>query len=321
MLVFSVLFTIAGTLGLRSNLDVVVGSSGHLLTALAAFLVARWKGARYCFEIRDLWPATLIEMGRLRKGSLVARSMYRIERLLIERADWVVGTIPGIHDYCKGFSIDPGRVHWFTNGVELDRFKAVEVRSPGKGSPLTVCYFGSIGQPNAVDVIVDAAARLAAEGRGRDFRFRIIGDGSEREALERRCREEGLDGVEFLGRVPWAQIPATVAGSDVFVVVLRRCPGLYGFGTSLNKLPEYMTLGLPIVMAGNPPANPVREAGCGFVVEAEDADGLASALKEVAALSPEERALMGNRGREYARRHYNYTRLMAEYARMLTEKD
>src|SRR5262249_18632502 len=56
----------------RDKPDVIIGVSVHPLAALMAYLLSRRKKARFLFEVTDLWPLTLIELGRLSKGSPMA---------------------------------------------------------------------------------------------------------------------------------------------------------------------------------------------------------------------------------------------------------
>src|SRR5690606_30165144 len=62
--------------------DVIIGSTVHPLAAWAASVVARRFNVPFVFEIRDLWPQTLIDMGKIRANSVVARLLRALERAL-----------------------------------------------------------------------------------------------------------------------------------------------------------------------------------------------------------------------------------------------
>ena len=49
--------------------DTVVGSTVHPFAALGGWVAARLRGADFVFEIRDLWPQTLVDLGAMRAGS------------------------------------------------------------------------------------------------------------------------------------------------------------------------------------------------------------------------------------------------------------
>ncbi len=311
MLLFSVVFSIAGVVCRGNRPEVVVASSGHLFTAVAGAIVATWHRSVFVFEIRDLWPLTPIEMGWIQEEGFVARVLYRAELWLMRRADAVVGTFPGIVDYCVGLGHPNDKVSWIPNGVELDDFAVLE--SPRQNERFTLCYFGSVGKPNVVDVIVDAATKLAEGEQPPNVDFLIIGEGSEKTYLESVVRERSLDNVTFLEEVPRAQLRQIVGNVDGFVAAIRSCPRLYRYGVSMNKLSEYMALGRPIILAGDVPYNPVEAGKCGLVVGYEDAEQMAEAALRLSRMSLEERSAMGTRGRAYAENHLDYEQIIERY--------
>jgi len=66
--------------------DLIIGSSVHPFAGLAGAVLARRYGVPFIFEVRDLWPRTLIDMGRLRERSPTAVAMRLLERYLYRRA-------------------------------------------------------------------------------------------------------------------------------------------------------------------------------------------------------------------------------------------
>ncbi|MGC9019436.1 MAG: glycosyltransferase, partial [Candidatus Bipolaricaulaceae bacterium] len=62
------------------NPDVVIGSSPHLLTPLAAYWVARHYRVPFVMEVRDLWPQTIIDMGELSARHPITKALQALER-------------------------------------------------------------------------------------------------------------------------------------------------------------------------------------------------------------------------------------------------
>jgi glycosyltransferase involved in cell wall biosynthesis len=171
---------------------------------------------------------------------------------------------------------------------------------------MIVGYAGSHGLPNALDVLLDAAALLKHE----PIDFVLVGDGHEKARLAKRVRDEGLEHVAMLAPVPKAQIPALLAAFDIAYIGWQRVP-IYRFGIAPNKLMDYMMAGRAVlhsVEAGN---DAVAEAGCGMTVVPESAVAVADGLRTLAALAPEERAAMGERGRAYVAANHSY-RVLAQ---------
>lgn len=296
--------------------DVVVGSTVHPLAAVAGLLLARRYRVPFVFEVRDLWPETLIDMGRLQRNSPVAKLMRLLERWLYANAAAIVTLLPRAADYIETLGIDRNKVVWIPNGADMADFPPLPAPTGGDG--LTLMYLGSLGQANGVESIVQAMSRVKAAG-GTGIRLRIIGSGPRKQALEELARSLGVDDcVSFEAPVPKSQIPALAAQADAFVVNLLDLP-LYRFGISLNKLFDYMAAGRPVVFAGNPVNNPVRDSGAGRCVPADDADAMARAIMELAALSPAERLTLGEAGRRHVQDNYDYAVLAARFAAMLDQ--
>lgn len=102
-----------------------------------------------------------------------------------------------------------------------------------------------------------------------DATLTVVGDGSQRAALERLAMELRLNGVEFLGRVPPGSMPGIYEKSDVFLNA-----------SEIDNMPlsilEAFSAGLPVITtdAGGIPYI-VKEGGTGFLVKMGDHAALA----------------------------------------------
>lgn len=283
--------------------DVIIGSTVHPLAALAGWWQARRLGVPFVFEVRDLWPETLIDMGLLRRRGVVARLMRTFERFLYQRAALIVTLLPRAVDYISTLGVPAGKVLWVTNGADISSFPAFP--APAPRPVFSVMYFGSLGQANAMACIVEAMALLRARGET-GIRLRIIGDGPCRAGMAADIERLGLSALVSLEPpVSKARIPELAAEADAFVLSLRDLP-LYRFGISLNKLFDYLAASRPVVFAGNPVNNPVADAECGITVPPGDAAAIADALCRLRDLSPDERRAMGERGRAHVVACYDY---------------
>jgi glycosyltransferase involved in cell wall biosynthesis len=158
-----------------------------------------------------------------------------------------------------------------------------------------------MGLPNALDTLLDAAHQL----RGQPLQFVLVGSGHEAERLAQRVAEEGLGQVQLLPPIPKAQVPSFLAQVDIAYIGWQRVP-IYRFGIAPNKLMDYMMARCAVlhsVEAGN---DPVAEAGCGLTVPPQDPAAVAQGLLQLAALTPEARRAMGERGRAFVLAHHTY---------------
>ncbi len=314
MVVFSVLAVLAG-LFRREKPDVVIGVSVHPLAALSGWVLSRLRGARFFFEVTDLWPETLIEFGMLPADSLRARSMHRLERFLFRRSERIIMLWRNTDEYVESQGVSKDRIVWIPHGVELSRYEDLEPYDGAAGKPFRIVFLGGFVSANSLETIIDAAVELKKRGRD-DVRLLLIGSGQDREAIINRARSLNLDNVEFPPAVPKAKISMAMAQADAFIYGLRDIP-LYRYGISLNKLTDYLAAGRPIVFFGRSSYDPVAEAKAGFSVPPGDPPAIADAIEKLIDLSPAERKAMGGRGREYLMDNHNIPSLADRFLGIL----
>lgn len=285
--------------------EFVIGSSVHPLAGLAAWRVARRYSVPFVFEVRDLWPQTLIDMGKLSKRSLIAFALRRLEEFLYKKAARIISVLPGAVDYIKMFGIDPQKVVWISNGVDFGAYQ----KAPGpfvEKDRFEVMYLGSLGEANAIEVLLDAMA-LVGENDS-EVTLRLIGTGLREEALKVQASKLGLLGktVRFEGAVPRSEVAGIAREADAFVIVVKDIPGLYRYGISMNKIFDYMAAGKPTVIAVNAFNNPIAESGGGITVNPDNPEKLAEAILALSKMDSYQLAKMGNRAREHVAKFYSY---------------
>jgi glycosyltransferase involved in cell wall biosynthesis len=293
--------------------DAIVGSTVHPFAALAGYVLSRMRHSRFLFEVRDLWPQSLIDIGAWRERTLRVWALRKIEKFLCRKAEVIITLLPYAHEYITSFGIARNKIVWIPNGADLRRYRDIERYQGGNGHQFTIMYLGAHGRMNALDVILDAASLLKQNA---NIRFVFVGDGPARNELIERAKSKSIENVEFRGSVPKNELLQIMSEADAFVYNLEDLP--FKYGVSSNKLFDYLASGRPIVFAGNTANNPVTEAGAGFAVPPRNPQRLADAILQLAALSPAERIAMGNSGQAYMREKHDIRRLASEFERVLT---
>ena len=273
--------------------------------------LARIANARLVYEVHDLWPASPIELSGMSPWHPFIMLCQKAEDDAYRVADTVVSMLPCVAEHMRAHGLDLHKLHIVPNGIALDEWQgetaslapelAAQLAALKAAGRTIVGYAGSHGLPNALDVLLDAAALM----RDEPIAFVLVGDGHEKARLERRVRDEGLTNVTMLAPIPKAQIPALLATFDIAYIGWQRVP-IYRFGIAPNKLMDYMMAGRAVlhsVEAGN---DAVADAGCGLTVVPESAAAVAEGLRALAALSPEARAAMGQRGRAHVVANHSY---------------
>jgi len=300
--------------------EVVIASSPHPFVACNGHRFAARYGARFIFEVRDLWPLTILEVGGHAPRHPFVRAMAWAERLGYERCDCTVSLLGGAQDYMAAHGLDENKFVYIPNGIDpqtrqndreplpAEHSRVIEdLRQRGK---LIVLYSGSHGVVNALDSVVEAAQLLADEP---NVHFLLVGQGPEKESLQKRTQQANLPNITFLPPVARSQMAALTEAADLGYIGLQK-KDLFRYGVSPNKLFEYMSAALPILFAIDTIHDEVAEAKCGFSIPAEDPPALAGALRRITQIPKEELRHMGERGRQYVQRTHTYEVLARQYA-------
>ena len=298
--------------------DVVIASSTYPMDLWVARRLARLASAKLVYEVHDLWPASPIELSGMSKWHPFILLCQKAENDAYRDADVVVSMLPKVAGHMAAHGLDLRKLHIVPNGISPDEWQGeptpldtelaaqlAELKAAGRS---IVGYAGSHGLPNALDVLLDAAALL----RDRPISVVLVGDGHEKARLAQRLRDEGLHHVVMLPPIPKSQIPALLSLFNIAYIGWQRVP-IYRFGIAPNKLMDYMMAGCAVlhsVEAGN---DPVAEAGCGLTVVPESAAAVADGLQALLACTPAERAAMGERGRAFVRAHHTYVVLAQRF--------
>ncbi len=311
----------AGLLGplLGGRPDVVVATSPQFLTAVAGLEIAALKRVPFVFEVRDLWPQSIVEVGALPGGHPAILAMELLERRLYACADRIVVVSEPFVGELAARGVDPGKVSVVTNGVDLERFHPMpqenDVRDElGLTGKFVAMYVGTHGMAHGLATLLEAAEQM----RGDDhFRFVFVGEGADKRALVEQAKRRSLTNVLFAGEQPHERIPAFVAAADAMLVPLKDRPL---FTTVLpSKIFECLAAARPVVLGVEGEARRLVEAsGGGLCIPPESAEALVGALRQLAA-DPEQARAMGRRGRAYVEQHFSRPVLARRYLELLSE--
>ena len=295
--------------------DVVIGSSVHPFAAVAGLLLARRFRVPFVFEVRDLWPQTLIDMGKLSSNGIPARLMKSLEKWLYRKAAKIIVLLPRAQNYIVPLGIPKNQIVYIPNGVEVG-----EIPIPAnQSSAFTLMYFGAHGQANGLETLLLSMKILAQQGREGGLRLRMIGDGAQRRSLIAMATQLGLLNVSFEEAVSKSEIPNLAAQADAFIISVLDLPNLYRFGVSMNKLFDYLAANRPIILAGNIPQNPVAESNSGITVAPNNPEALAGAIATLASLPISERTRMGAAGFEFVKANHSFALLAKRLAAVLDD--
>lgn len=301
--------------------DVIIASSPSFFVGFSGWLLARRHGAKFIFEVRDLWPAIFLQMGILRRG-FIYNTLEKMEMFLYHRADAIVTVTRSFVRQIAERGVPVRKLFTVFNGVsDADYMAAAQARRNGGASrlraqlgisPLTkvVLYIGNHGEAQALSQVIDAARLLV---KRTDVTFLLVGQGADKDKLQEYAR--GVPNVQFLPAVGPAEVWSYYAMADINIVCLKNIPDFEMFIPS--KMFEIMAAESCAVAAlRGEGAEIMTESGCAMVVGSEEAEQMAEAITTLLD-DPERRTAMAQAGRAYVGQNFLHSRLAAAYLQLM----
>jgi glycosyltransferase involved in cell wall biosynthesis len=283
--------------------DIIIGTSPQFFAVVGAWLlsIARWRP--FVFELRDLWPASIVTVGAMKKG-VVIRLLEQLELFVYRRAAAIVSVTESFRKDLEDRGIDVSKIFVVRNCVYLLRFEPRPHSEPmakelGVAGKFVVAYLGTHGMAHALENVLMAAKQL--EGHP-EICFLLVGDGARKRHLVNQARRMQLENVVFHESMPKEKMPVLWSVCDVALAHLKDD---LVFATVIpSKIFEAFGMGKPvmIVQPDGEAAEIVRASGAGDWVAPEDPSALANAVLEWSH-DPVRLAAYAKRASEAARLH------------------
>jgi colanic acid biosynthesis glycosyl transferase WcaI len=312
-------FVVTSLFGLaRANKpDYVFVDSPPLFLGISGWIAAKWWNVPLIFNVADLWPDSVRDLGVMKDGALV-NFAYRLENWIYRHSTVVTAVTEGIRNsLLKTKGVLPEKVLFMPNGVDTTLFHPTPPdealkRKLGLTDKKIILYAGNHGYAGAVEQILYAAKSLRYEI---SVNFLLIGEGPEKQKLKELAAELGLTNITFHDQVPLAEMPAYVSLADLAVVTLRKSQVMAGARPA--KAFVMMAGGKPIVLAAEgEAARLIQSSGAGVVVPPEDHESIGNAIRTLLQ-HPNIAAEMGVAGRNFVVTNFQWSALVRNWIAQL----
>jgi glycosyltransferase involved in cell wall biosynthesis len=298
--------------------DYLFVESPPLSTSLPAFLWSKvWK-TPVIFNVSDLWPDSVVELGIMKDGWTVRRARD-LERWCYRNATYVCAVTEGIRDALIEKSLPPRKILYMPNGIDAETFRPLPPneklrRKLGMIGKQLVMFVGTHSYASNAESLLHAADILRADNT---IHFLFVGSGSAKRDLMALAKSLQLPNVTFLDAVPPSEVPQYFSIALCGVCTLGDNPLLYT-ARPAKALPV-MACAKPLVFAmGDKGAHPIEEARAGIRVSIHKPEEIADAIK-LLARSPDLARRLGENGRSYVVAHLMWRKLVADFLRQLRE--
>jgi glycosyltransferase involved in cell wall biosynthesis len=208
--------------GLFSSFDIIVATSPQFFTVVAAGLISFLKGKKFIFEVRDLWPESIVGVDVMRENFFI-RFLSWIEKLLYRKAWKIVVVSEGFIPTIVNMGIDASKIHCISNGISKNNFYPQEknkilltkLNLEGK---FIVGYMGTHGMAHRLDFIINCISEL----KDNSIHFLFIGEGAKKEDLMKQAIELKLKNVTFVNNVSRTEVSSYLSLLDIGLIHLRK---------------------------------------------------------------------------------------------------
>ncbi len=290
--------------------DVVIVSSLSLFTVLYGLFLKKKFDAKLVFEVRDIWPLTLVEEGRMAKWHPLVLTMGWIEKLGYKKSDLIVGTMPRLELHVQETLGYKKRVFCSPLGYAEDGYKDCSIKLDNFNIPknkIVIGYAGSMGLTNALEDFVAVIKSL--KGNDEIF-FALIGSGDMRATFQKELSD--CKNVHFYPKVDQCHVQNFLQCCDILYLSVKQSK-VWDYGQSMNKVVEYMLAGKPILASYYGYPSMIDEAGCGLFVQHSEPGELKNTLLKMVGLGKDNLQSMGEKGEVWVRARRSYATLAKEY--------
>lgn len=298
--------------------DTIIYSSPSLVPYLGAYRLAKRLGSKLVWDVRDIWPLTFIELGGYSRWHPFVVLSNWIESFACKTSSHITSNLPHAIDHLATKGASRNKFDWIPNGYCAEEKLNAEPLSDETlrqfpQDKFIVGYCGTLGTANAIDVMLDVAQSTCED---ESIAYFLVGGGPLRSHIQEVAKKKSLSNIVLLESIPKIQVPSMLSNFDVCYVGMNKSP-LYRYGTSLNKLPEYLMSEKPLIFSVDSQFKPVDDANAGITVGAGDVGSIVSAIYKLKSMSDTERKQLGENGVKHAEEHYEFSKLAAKLSNIL----
>jgi glycosyltransferase involved in cell wall biosynthesis len=251
--------------------------------------------------------------------------MQKAENFACRNSDCYISLLGNAKEYLVQHGLKKEKFFHIPNGFSNDELDSTEIHIPKEHeellkkikavSKIIIGYTGGLAPSNAMKSFVSASNYFS---ENHSIIFVLVGEGSHKHELIDMVRANSQRNIYFLPPVSKSLMPTILRQFDILYAGGVKSL-LHSYGTSFNKITDYMLAEKPIIFAVDEPNSLIEKVGCGIRIPAENETELVKTIKFLSELSIEERTAMGKKGREYAIQELNYISLAKKFIEAIVQ--
>lgn len=266
-------------LNIRLFLALLFGKRADLVVSIDLDTLAGCQGAARLRRTRLLWDSHELfpEVPEIAGKPFVKKTWWAVQNFCVPRlreTDIAVTVCQSIADI---FKEKYGRQFMVIRNAPLaSRSALFTTPQPTSDHPFTLLYQGAVNVGRGIEESIQALPLMP------DVRLVVVGGGDVLDDVKALAVKTGVsDRVDFIGRVPFSQLPAYMATADMGLVLMRNICLNYYYALP-NRIFDFVQARLPILANRLPEIERIVEGeDVGVCIETLSPEAIAKAVNDV----------------------------------------
>ena len=292
--------------------DVILTPSPPLTSGLLAILLAKLKGAKTIYNVQEIYPDLLINLGHL-KNTFAIYFLKRLERFVYNSSNAVTTIDKQFYTIITPRIKQKSSLHIIPNFVDTDLYvteSSTNLPEEFLGEPgyVNMLYAGNIGLAQEWDLVLNVAKEI----RDESITIWIIGEGVKKEYVNSQIEKHNLSNIKLLPYQDRKYMPSINLFADFHFIAMDKSMENEGFP---SKVYSIMASGRPIAVVSSentPITSFLSETGTSLLVTDHSLSGFKDAVLKLAG-DQDLRISLGANGRKIIEESYTKERVIDQY--------
>ncbi len=302
------------------NIRVILSPSPPLTIGLINILIGKIKKAKVIYNVQEIYPDLLIELGNLKSGIIISL-LKKIEKIVYNKSDMVLTIDEIFYNKIINRFEDKSKLQIIPNFVDTEIYKPIfnfekyiDKSHFPDNDRIKLLYAGNIGFAQDWNILIE----IAKETKNEKVDFFVIGEGVLKGKLMSEIQKFSLSNIHVLHYQKRERIPAILNYADIHFIFMT--PETEGQGFP-SKVYTIMACGKPLLVCSGkntPVVNFLNGKKCSFLItENDQKTKIQQVVKLIKNLNKNELNEMGNNGLDLVRRNYSKDVVTDKYVEII----
>ncbi|MBX9780081.1 MAG: glycosyltransferase family 4 protein [Chitinophagaceae bacterium] len=299
------------------KINYILSPSPPLSIGLVSILIAKLKGAKFIYNVQEIYPDLLIKKGGL-NSALIIKALKWLEKFVYNNSDSVITIDPLFYNQIIDRFKNRNKLKIISNFVDTDLYKPVFDTSKlpdqflNSSDKVILMYAGNIGFYQDWEPVLYAAQKLCDA----NIEFWIIGEGVQKDYLISVVQDLNLNNIKIFPYQEREMIPYLNSHADIHFISIRQEMEEEGFP---SKVYTIMACAKPmIVLTGQntPLYNFLNKFDCSLLITKNRNENFVKSI-ELLAKDKNQQYYLGQNGYKTVQENYTKSKVVGKYINLV----